>query len=40
MNLLMSPDKIDSMPAGNQQTCTDWDAWSHSNYIDEIDDGL
>jgi len=40
VNLLMSPDKIDAMPAANQQTCTDWNDWSSRNYVDEIDDGL
>jgi hypothetical protein len=28
------------MPAANQQTCADWDAWSSHDYVDEIDDGL
>ena len=23
-----------------QQTCTDWDAWSNSNVVDEIDSGV
>lgn len=43
INLLERPDELQSMKqlAGVvDQTCHDWDAWSHSHVVDEIDSGV
>ena len=43
MNILERPDDIKNakrIPMIMAQTCTDWDAFSKSNYVDQIDSGL
>ena len=43
MNVLERPDDIEtdrSIPMIMAQTCTDWAAFSSSNYVDQIDSGV
>ncbi|PWY88379.1 extracellular dihydrogeodin oxidase/laccase-like protein [Aspergillus heteromorphus CBS 117.55] len=43
LSILEQPDSIATemnIPAVMQQTCVDWDKFSHTNYVDQIDSGV